>query len=236
MSCLTCLVCLSRLTSWETTNSPIGDSNKRASIIKLCKNTPQKGQILCDECLQRPEDGKYQTRMIHGTLMEPPSPNSHVYGSQWYWERVAKYGDPKDIEWIARAIEAQKEAEELCKRVGYTVWQVQRPGEWSLEDMKKKATAKAKEAANVRLSKVNEKKGTLLEKFAPIKVIYEESEKTPEKLPTDTCKIWREVVGDMNVWITENGLVFDEDTTGNPGELIGRRVEGEFVGLDETRG
>ena len=102
--------------------------------------------------------------------------------------------------------------------------------------MKKKATAKAKEAANVRLSKVSEKKGTLLEKFAPIKVIYEESEKTPEKLPTDTCKIWREVVGDMNVWITENGLVFDEDTTGNPGELIGRRVEGEFVGLDETRG
>jgi hypothetical protein len=225
--------CLARLTSWETTNAPIGDSNKRASIVKLCKNTPQKGQILCDECLQRPEGGKYQTRMIHGTLMEPPCADSHLYGSMWYWERVAKHGDPAP-EWLERAAAAQEAAEELCKKEGYTAWRVQRPSAWSLEEMKKKASAKAKEAAAVRLSQVTEKKGTLLEKFAPIKVIYEESEKAPEKLPTDTCNIWRDTVGEMAVWITESGLVFDEDTTGQPGELIGRRVRGEFIGLDES--
>lgn len=223
--------CLARLTSWETTNSPIGDSNKRASIVKLCKNTPQKDQILCDECLQRPEGGKYQTRMIHGTLIEPPCRDSHLYGSQWYWERVAKHGDPPS-EWIKRAQDAQGAAEELCKRAGYSPWQVQRPSAWALEEMKKKATTKAKEAAVARISSVTEKKGTLLEKFAPIKVIYEESEKAPEKLPTDTCKIWRDTIGDMNVWITESGLVFDEDTTGHAGELIGRRVGGEFIGFD----
>jgi hypothetical protein len=231
------MLCLARLTSWEKTNSPIGDSNKRASYIKLCKNTPEKGQVLCQDCLLRPEGGKYQTRMIHGTLMEPPCADSHIYGSQWYWERVAKHGDPQDTEWLQAAQEAQAAGEERCKKAGYSPWQVQRPNAWRLEEMKKKAAAKAKEAAEVRLSQVKEKKGTLLEKFAPIKVVYEESDKAPEKLPTDTCKIWRDTVGEMNVWITENGLVFDEDTTGHPGELIGRCVKGtacEFIGLDES--
>lgn len=217
--------CLARLTSWETTNSPIGDSNKRASIVKLCKNTPQKGQLLCDECLQRPECGKYQTRMIHGTLMEPPCNDSHLYGSQWYWERVAKHGDPNNTDWIERANAAQVKAEEVCKKEGYKPWKVQRPSAWSLEEMKKKATIKAKEVAQVR-------KGTLLEKFAPIKVIYEESEKAPEKIPTDICKIWKDTINEKNVWISEHDLVFDEDTTGQPGEFIGHLVKGVIIGLD----
>lgn len=221
--------CLARLTSWETTNSPIGDSNKRTSSVKLCKNTPEKGQVLCQDCLMRPEGGKYQTRMIHGTLMEPPPPDSHIYGSAWYWQRVAKHGDPSS-EWLEAAQKAQAAAEELCKRNGYSAWQVQRPSAWGLEEMKKKTVAKAKEP----LSQVQEKKGTLLETFAPIKVVYEESEKAPEKLPTDTCKIWRDTFGEITVWISENGLVFDEDTTGQPGELIGHCVKGEFIALEES--
>lgn len=224
------MACLARLTDFETTKS-----KEEACHVKLCKNIPEKGELLCQGCLLRPETGKRQTSIIHGTLLEPPCADSHIYGSIWYWEH-----ESHDTEWIQAAQEAQAAAEELCERAGYSPWRVQRPSAWRLEEMKKKAAAKAKESTaltQVRLSQVTEKKGTLLEKFAPIKVVYEESDKAPEKLPTDTCKIWRDTVGDMNVWITESGLVFDEDTTGQPGELIGRRVKGtasEFIGLDES--
>jgi hypothetical protein len=73
-------------------------------------------------------------------------------------------------------------------------------------------------------------KGTLFEKFAPIKVVYEESDKAPEKMATDTCVIKKEMLNDSPVWISENGLVFDCDTTGEPGLLIGWMTDGKFKG------
>ena len=227
------MACIARLTSWEKTNSPIGDSNKRASIIKLCRNIPEKGACLCQECSERPVSGKYQTRMIHGVLTDPPCEDSHLYGSTWYWERVAKYGEPADAAWLVAAQEAQVAGEELCSRLGLRAWKVQRPGARYLEDMRQKKKEKDIAAAAARKVAV-EKKGTLLEKFAPIKVMYKESADPPEKLETDSCKIWKDKLGDIEVWITEFGLVFDTDTTGGAGELMGYMRGGELIGVDEV--
>lgn len=207
--------CLARLTSWETTNSPIGESNKRSSSIKLCKNTPQKG-ILCEECSNRPTSGKYQTRMLHGLLTEPPPSDSHVYGSTWYWQRVSKYGDPIDTSWISSAKEAQRLGEERCALAGCSGWKIKRPDTIELEKMKHKKVSYT----------LKESKGTLLESFAPVKVMYEESDKVPEKLPTDTVRITKKCVGDIYMWITESGMVFDCDSLGEPGEYMGRMVDG----------
>ena len=44
-------------------------------------------------------------------------------------------------------------------------------------------------------------------------------------------KIRKETYGESSVWIAENGMVFDCDTTGEPAELIGRHVDGDFVDL-----
>jgi len=109
---------------------------------------------------------------------------------------------------------------------------VQSPSNRSLEEMRQKKKEKDLAAAAARLTVV-EKKGTLLEKFAPIKVIYEESVEPPEKLETDSCKIWKDSLGEIEVWITEFGLVFDTDTTGGIGELMGYMKEGELIGVGE---
>lgn len=231
--------CLARLTSWERTNSPIGNSNKRASIVKLCKNVPRTG-LLCDDCSTRPQDGKYQTKMCHGILTDPPCDSSHLYGSTWYWERVAKHGDPMDEGWLETAQEAQEAAEEWCLAAGHRPWRVQRPSEGGLEEMRVKKAKADKVAAAKRVASAaaqqeqreqREQKQQSLNKFVvPIKVIYEESAKPPETLPTDTCEIWEEVVNDVAIWVAENGLVFEKcETTGEPGALLGRRVNGEFT-------
>jgi hypothetical protein len=222
---MTDATCIARLTSWEKTNSPIGESNKRASIIKFCKNTPENGLRLCQECCSRPAGGKYQTRMIHGLLTDAPCEDSHVYGSSWYWQRVAKYGEPTDEAWLNAAQEAQAIGEQICLRLGFRPWKVQRPDARNLEDMRQKVRKP--------VATVTEKKGTLLEKFAPIKVLYEESPTPPEKMETDSCKIWKDKLGDIEVWITEFGLVFDTDTTGGVGELMGYMKSGELIGVDE---
>ena len=234
--------CLARLTSWERTNSTIGTSKKRASIIKLCKNIPEKGEVICQECSERPIDGKYQTRMIHGLLTDPPCESSHIYGSVWYWQQVAMYGEPDDKEWLVSAQKAQKGGEGFCFPVGG--WKVQSPSETELEGMykskkeKNKAVAVSRVAASAAAesakAKANAKaildtKGTILEKFAQIKVIYEESEKSPEKLPTDTCGIWKDVIDGMDVWRSGAGHIFDHDTTGEAGEFIGRIVDDKLI-------
>jgi hypothetical protein len=226
--------CLARLTSWERTNSPIGDSNKRASIVKLCKNVPRTG-LLCDDCSGRPHDGKYQTKMCHGLLTEAPCESSHLYGSSWYWERVAKHGEPHDKGWLETAQEAQEAAEAVCLAAGYEPWRVQRPSEGGLEEMRVKKAKADKAAAAKRMASVQqqEQRQQVLTKFVvPIKVLYEESAKPPETLPTDTCEIWQEEVDGAKIWVTENGLVFACcDTTGEPAELLGRRKGDDFIPL-----
>ena len=220
------MACLARLTNWEKTNSPIGTSNKRASIVRLCKNIPQKGN-LCEECLKRPTDGKYQSRMMHGLLTERIPDHSHIYGSMWYWERVFKHGDPSS-EWLIKAEKAQKEGENV--KGGFVV---QRPSVKEMEMRKTKkasvvpaATATAT-TATATTATATATKGTLFEKFAPIKVLYQESDKDPEMMSTDTCTIKKVVVRGVECWVADM-LVFDCDTTGEPGEYIGMMIDGEF--------
>ena len=225
--------CLARLTKWNKTTSRLAPCMTAARIV-LCKNTPSQGN-LCDECLCRPLDGKYQDRILHGLLTEPIPEVSKIYGGPWYWDQIGTHfpdGEPDDKQWLAAALEAQRLAEEFC---GPGAWKVQRPNARVIQMRKSMASAKRANAkVKVTLAKEKEKekvKGTVLASFSPIKVIYEESSAEPVKLATDTMKIRKETYGEMAVWITENGLVFDCDTTGEPAELIARYCDGEFTEL-----
>jgi len=177
-------------------------------------------------------DGKYQDRLLHGLLTEPIPENSRIYGGPWYWEQVYKHfeGDNSLLghanEWLTAAIESQRLAEEFC---GPGAWKVQRPSAREVQ-MRKASAKNAKIKAKSGQPPTKEKvQGTVLAAFSPIKIIYEESISDPVKLPTDTMKIRKETYGDIAVWITENGLVFDCDTTGEPAELIARYVDGDFI-------
>jgi hypothetical protein len=49
-------------------------------------------------------------------------------------------------------------------------------------------------------------------------------------METDSYRIRKQKIGDIEVWISENGMVFDcEDGSGKIGEWIGRYVNEEFV-------
>ena len=200
-----------------------------ASRVVLCKNTVAEGS-LCDVCLARPLDGKYQDRLLHGLLTEPIPENSRIYGGPWYWEQVYKNfeGDPSLLghakEWLMAAIESQRLAEEFC---GPGAWKVQRLS--AREVQMRRASAKKAKAPSVQAPTKEKVQGTVLAAFSPIKIIYEESIAEPVKLPTDSMKIRKETYGDIAVWITESGLVFDCDTTGDPSELIARYVDGDFI-------
>jgi hypothetical protein len=223
--------CLARLTNWEKSYGQLGPA-ARASMVRVCKRETQDGEVLCEECKRRPLGGKYHSRMLHGLLTEPPCADSAVYGSDYYWMRLARLGEKAAVppEWLEAAEAAQAAAEEWCLGAGHEPWKVQRPSAKELEEMKG-AKKKAKAAsASLAGSGVGtgpvQVKGTLLKNFAPIKVLYEESDKTPEKLPVDSMTIKKIELDAGPVWQTENGLVFDCDTTGEPGELLGRMVDG----------
>jgi hypothetical protein len=223
-------LCLARLTSWETTNSPIGSSNKRASIVKICKNTPREG-LLCDDCASRPTEGKYQTRMCHGLLTDPPCDASHLYGSLWYWDQVGRYGEPFDRGWLLGAHRAQCIAEAHCKRAGYEPWRVQRPSEKEVEEMKeRKKAGRAAGLSSGAAPSPASSQPTLLKHIPMIETFYEESAKDPEKMPTDTMKIVKK--GD--VWVTENGFVFKCGSTGEPTKLLSRPGAAVAAGQEES--
>lgn len=224
--------CLARLTSWETTKCKIGSSNTTASMLKLCKGVPGEDENLCEECKERPIGGKYQTKMFHGLLTEEIPYESHIYGSPWYWEKVAKFGDPEDEEWLEEAQRRQEEIENVLD----DAWKVQRPSEEDLEEMVEEVKTKQKKQAVNRLRGIKKqeekplsKAGTILKTFIPIKNKYEESNKPPKKLQTDSIDIRKEQIGEQWVWITETELVFDVESNGDIGQLLGKMVDGEFV-------
>ena len=239
------MACLARLTSWERTGEAIGKSKMRASVVKLCKNIPSEG-VLCQECSARPRDGKYQSRMLHGLLSEPIPAASHIYGGEWYWERVAAYGPPPTA-WIEMAEEAQRAGEERCAGAGTasaagvpSAAKVQRLDEKDMQRLVMAKKEKDSKAAIHRLRKSASApvvtsiptKGTLLTTFAPITKMYVESAKPVAKMPTDSCGMWKELWEDTNVWITKNGMVFDVDVRGEPDELIGRYSNGIFTPIE----
>jgi len=225
--------CLARLTKWNKTSCCLAPCMTAARVV-LCKNTPKDAESsLCEECMARPLDGKYQDRILHGLLTEPIPEVSRIYGGPWYWDQVEKNfpdGEP-DSQWLSAAKESQRLAEEFC---GTEAWKVQRPNARILQMRKCMASAKRANAKVKVIAKEKEKVkvvGTVLATFSPIKVLYDESITEPVKLATDSMTIRKEIYGDMAVWITENGMVFDCDTTGEPAELIARYIDGDFTDL-----
>ena len=220
--------CLARLTKWSKTTSRLAPCMTAARVV-LCKNNASEGP-LCSVCLARPLDGRFQDRILHGLLTDPIPEISRIYGGPWYWDQIEKHfpdGEPDDKEWLMAAVESQRLAEEFC---GPDAWKVQRPNARVLQ--MRKCVASVKRAnAKVKITTKERVVGTVLATFSPIKVLYDESIEEPVKLATDSMPIRKETHGDMTVWITENGLVFDCDTTGEPSELIARYVDGEFVDL-----
>jgi hypothetical protein len=228
--------CLARLTNWDKTSCRLAPC-MTASRVMVCKNVPMNASPLCQKCMERPLDGKYQSRMMHGLLTEPIPEGSKLYGGPWYWLQVDKHGDPKEKEWLSSAIESQRVAEEWC---GAGAWKVQRMSAKDVqmaseekarrrgkggEKEKAKANANAKADANA-----NAKKHLQTHTIAT-RLVYKESIDAPVMMQTDSYTLRKEVYGDMEVFISQNGMVFESDD-GEPGELIARYVKGEFVDLD----
>jgi hypothetical protein len=227
--------CLARLTNWNKTAERLAPC-MTASRVVVCKNIPKGDSPLCEDCLTRPVDGKYQSRILHGLLTEPIPAVSRLYGSPWYWLQVDKHGEPTNKEWLAAAQASQLAAEEFCSE---GAWKVQRPGVKEVEMAKSKALAakaKAKSSGQVVKSNgvkdaVSVKPGTLLSIFCPVEKKYDEDIAEPVMVETDTYTIRKKKFGDVEVWIAQNGFVFDCNTGGKAGELIGKYVNEEFQDL-----
>lgn len=207
--------CLARLTCWEKTKGVIGESNRTASHVLLCKGKPISGQ-LCETCKKRPLDGKYQSKMLHGLLTEPIPDASHIYGGRWYWAQVdgKKGGDPPDA-WLIAAQEAQAAAEALC---GPMAWKVQRPGALDLKEMVRKKNADvSKQRAQTAASAT---KGTLLTSFPVIESYYQETPEAPLAGRGFDASMWKEMRNGVEVWVWENGMIFTVGPTGKPAKRI----------------
>lgn len=200
--------CLARLTNWDKTSFRI-DSCFTVSHVVLCKN--KTSGDLCAECLKRPTESKYHTRMIHGLLTDPIPLTSSIYGGHVYWAKMKKFEDAGKVlsseakAWIAKAVEAQQAAEALggCK--------VQRISDKDIQMVKAKA---AKAAAKNLVQK------DVRSIFTPVEARFSESDKAPVKMETDSMKIKLEVIDGVSMWVAENGMRF-EDVKGEVGELIG---------------
>ena len=217
--------CLARLTRWEKTNEAIGTSNARASIAYICKNSVKEG-VICEGCQERPIEGKYQTRMFHGLVTEPIANPSHIYGSKWYWEKVAKSGDPVK-EWLHLAKEAQEEIERCVEEMGLVPWRVQRPGEKVLEEMVKAKKKEASAAVAARAKKPVEtvptapKAGTLYGVFPKIETLYQESEEPPVVTKMFRCSMEQRPIDGIVRWVSENGRIYEVTAEGKPGVFVG---------------
>ena len=214
--------CLARLTRWEKTNEAIGTSNARASIAYICKNSVKEG-VICEGCQGRPIEGKYQTRMFHGLVTEPIANASHIYGSKWYWEKVAKCGDPPK-EWMSLAKEAQEEIETYTKDLGMVPWRVQRPGEKVLEEMvkeKKKEASAARAKKPVEVVPTAPKAGTLYGVFPKIETLYQESEEPPVVTKMFRCSMEKQEIDGIVRWVSENGRIYEVNAEGKPGAFVG---------------
>lgn len=154
--------------------------------------------------------------------------------------------------------EAAEQAVAAAGTKSWTAWKVQRMGVKEIEMRKRKAEgAKAKAfaakaagaagpaaAAKVPASgpgagaaavaakavpAVAKKAGTLLNIFYKVEKKYEEAAADPVMMETDSYRIRKQKVGEIEVWISENGMVFDCEDGGKIGEWIGRYVNDEFV-------
>jgi hypothetical protein len=150
--------------------------------------------------------------------------------------QVDKHGEPTNKEWLAAAMASQAAAEEAVTAAGAKPWKVQRLGVKEMEMRKRKAegakakASAAKAAAEEAKPAQAKKAGTLLNIFYKVDKKYEEAAPDPVMMETDAYRIRKQKIGEIEVWISENGMVFNcEEGTGKIGEWIGRYVNDEFV-------
>lgn len=224
------MACLGRLTNWDKTSFRI-DSCFTVSQVYQCGRKCDGD--LCKKCLERPVDGKYQTRILHGLVTEPIPLVSNVYGSPVYWQKMKKFEEAGKIlsseakAWIEAAAAGQAATE---KEGG---WKVQRPSDKEVEkEMKKVAASKAKAKAKAVATTEQKPKTvqSIREIFKPVEVRFKELDKPPVKLETDSIDVCKMVIGEMTVLIVDE-LVFDTDAKGEIGDHIGYYRGEEFFEL-----
>ena len=224
--------CLGRLTNWDKTNFRIASCFTVSLPYQCGRKTDGE---LCEKCLERPREGKYQTRMLHGLITEPIPAVSALYGSPMFWQKMKKLeesGTPLSAEakeWIQTA-EAT-----LASQAEAGGWKVQRPSDKEVEkEMKKalasKAKAKAKEKLIPKPTQTLTQTQNLKEIFKPVELRFKEVDKPVVKMETDSIDLCKMVIGDITVLIVDD-LVFDVDTKGEPGDHIGYYRDGEFIEL-----
>lgn len=223
-------LCQARLTNYHKSKTKIGNQDRwNATYLKLCPNEADRNSEkgLCERCSQRPLNARNQITMIHGTLSEKIPYSSRIYGGDWYWDMVERFGEPVDKAWIQLAEEAQREGERRALSCGKTPWQIQKEAETKEgvktaqeeEEMppiakpKPKAKAKTKTKAKEVLTPPP---GTPKLPFKPIPQLYQESMEEPKMMPTDTQKIWKE----DGKWVCETGFLFEIREDGGIGKLI----------------
>lgn len=221
------MACLGRLTNWDKTSFRI-DACFTVSQAYQCGRKADGD--LCEKCLERPMEGKYQTRILHGLVTEPIPVVSQVYGSPVYWQKMKKFEEAgKVLSLEAKAwIEAAEAAQVATEKEGG--WKVQRPSAKEVEkEMRKAAASKAKVkalASTVTKTKLTQ---SIKEIFKPVEVRFKEVDTLPVKMETDSIDLCKMVIGEMTVFIVDE-LVFDADG-GKVGEHIGYYRNEEFFQL-----
>lgn len=226
--------CLGRLTNWDKTNFRIASCFTVSLPYQCVRKTDGE---LCEKCMERPTEGKYQTRMLHGLVTGPIPVASCVYGSPMFWQKMKKLEESGDRlsaeakEWI-QAAEAT-----LTSQAEAGGWKVQRPSDKEMEkEMRaakaKKAKAKGGQAQTQAQAKTqaHTQSQNLKEIFKPVEVRFKEVDKPLVRMETDSIDLCKMVIGDITVLIVDE-LVFDVDTKGEPGDHIGYYRDGEFIEL-----
>jgi len=64
---------------------------------------------------------------------------------------------------------------------------------------------------------------SVMKNFPVIKKMFQESEKQPDTLETDSEKIWKEVIEGKERWVCDSGFVFEVAPDGDVGQFIGKK-------------
>lgn len=230
--------CLGRLTNWDKTNFRIASCFTVSLPYQCGRKTDGE---LCEKCMERPREGKYQTRMLHGLITEPIPAVSALYGSPMFWQKMKKLEESGDRlsaeakEWI-QAAEAT-----LASQAEAGGWKVQRPSDKEMEKEMRAAKAKKAKAKGSQpqtqtqtqtqtKTQAHTQSQNLKEIFKPVEVRFKEVDKPLVRMETDSIDLCKMVIGDITVLIVDE-LVFDVDAKGEPGDHIGYYRDGEFVEL-----
>lgn len=230
--------CLGRLTNWDKTNFRIASCFTVSLPYQCGRKTDGE---LCEKCMERPREGKYQTRMLHGLITEPIPAVSALYGSPMFWQKMKKLEESGDRlsaeakEWI-QAAEAT-----LASQAEAGGWKVQRPSDKEMEKEMRAAKAKKAKAKGSQpqtqtqtqtqtKTQAHTQSQNLKEIFKPVEVRFKEVDKPLVRMETDSIDLCKMVIGDITVLIVDE-LVFDVDTKGEPGDHIGYYRDGEFIEL-----